>query len=160
MALEELFANAINAHAREAIGYSHVIGTAINVTEHLCDVTIDNEATLLDVRLHAIDDNSLTSSLIVRPAENSLVVVGFINDDKKQAFIVQCSEIQELIVKLQTTEFRIKPEGYQIKKGEDDLKEVIQLLAESQNQIFVLYGNNPDYDKIAQALLKLNNILL
>lgn len=161
MALEDLFAKAIAVHAKAIAVYGHIIGTAVNVTDHLCDVTIEGEAPLLDVRLNAIEpDEELASFITVKPKENSLVVVGFIEDDKKQALIVQCTEIAEVVVKINSTEFKITTDGYQIKKGADSLKQVIQLLAESQQQIFVLYGNNPNYTKIQQSLSKLNNILI
>lgn len=41
MGLEDLFANAIKIHAREAVSFSHIIGTAINITDDLCDVTVE-----------------------------------------------------------------------------------------------------------------------
>ena len=41
----------------------------------------------------------------------------------------------------------------------DTMKEVMTLIIEAVQQIVVLQGNNPNYVKLTQALVKVNNLL-
>lgn len=156
--MEELFQQLLNAHFNAALPKMHLIGTAVEVGDDKCDVKVEGEAQLFDVQLHAIED-TLTSRIIIKPKEGSKVIVGFLNNSKTDAFIVQCSEIEEVNVKIDTLEFSINSTGVLIKKDADTLKIGLQKLVEAVQQIFVLYGNNPAYLKLNQALLIFNNLL-
>lgn len=156
--MEDLFKQLLDAHAMSAIPKTHLIGIAVEVGDDKCDVKLEGEADLWDVQLHAIEDD-LNSRIIIKPKEGSKVIIGFLNNSKTDAFIVQCSEIEEVNVKIDTLEFSIKSTGVLIKKGNDSLKIGLQKLVEAVQQIFVLYGNNPAYLKLQQALLIFNNLL-
>jgi phage baseplate assembly protein gpV len=46
-----------------------------------------------------------------------------------------------------------------LQKGTDTLKQALTLIVEAVQPIVVLYGNNPVYTKLTQALTKINNLL-
>ncbi len=158
MALEDDLALLLNTHAKKAAVEANIIGKAINIREAVCDVEVNGEATLLDVRLHCIED-TLKSKFVVKPKDKSLVIVGIISNLKTERFIVQCSEIEEVITHIEDVQCSINSKGVLIKKGDDSLKEVLSLIIEATNQIAVVIGNNPDYTKLLKATKKLNNLL-
>lgn len=47
---------------------------------------------------------------------------------------------------------------FTISVDNDSLKDALTMLIEAVQQIVVMYGNNPDYTKLSQALTKVNNI--
>jgi phage baseplate assembly protein V len=47
---------------------------------------------------------------------------------------------------------------FTISAGDDSVKDALTLIIEAVQQIVVIQGNNPDYDKLSQALTKVNNI--
>ena len=129
MPLEDELEKLLDAHAKKVAIEAHVIGTAINITDGTCDVEVEGEATLLDVRLHCIEDE-LKRKFVVKPKEKSLVIVGIIHNLKTERFIVQCSQIDEVVVKIDTVEFNINSTGVLIKNGEDTLKKTMDDLFE------------------------------
>jgi len=158
MALEDELAALLKAHAEHSAIEAHIIGTAINIRDAVCDVEVEGEATLLDVRLHCIEDE-LKSKIVVKPKEKSKVIVGIINNLKTDRFIAQCSEIEEVKTIIDSVEHSITAKGVLIKHGDDNLKEVFNLIIEATSQIAVVIGNNPDYSKLLKATKKLNNLL-
>jgi hypothetical protein len=135
----------------------------------VCDCTpIDGDADIFDVRMIAHDS---TKFFVMIPKVDSYVVVNFLN--KQAAFISMVSEITEIKFKIGTTYYSADDTGFLIKKDNDTMKEMIQLMLETHQltieavqQIVVLYGNNPDYSKLVQgltkkgqALTKMNNLL-
>jgi hypothetical protein len=157
--LEELIETAIKKVAKNIVPKSLTVGTAINVTDNKCDVKIDGEPDLLDVRLHAIDD-SVDNVFIVKPKEESKVLIGFLDKEEKEAVILQCSEVEKVLIRIGATKVEISEEGVSISKGEDSLREIHQLTIEAMMQIVVIIGNNPAYEKLQEALTKTENILI
>lgn len=47
---------------------------------------------------------------------------------------------------------------FTITVDDDSLKDALTLIIQAVQQIMVMYGNNPDYGKLSQALTKVNNI--
>jgi phage baseplate assembly protein V len=47
---------------------------------------------------------------------------------------------------------------FTINVGDDSLKDALTLIIQAVQQIVVMYGNNPDYTKLSEALTKVNNI--
>jgi hypothetical protein len=154
--VEEALLNLLHSFLLEHAPKSLIVGKAINVGEDTCDVEVEGETALLDVRLLAVIDN-LTSKVLIKPKEGSKVVVGFLHNSEKKAFVTSYSEIEEVIILRGNVLFRVK-EKFEMKVGNDSIKDVLRLVIEAVLQIFILYGNNPAYLKLQQALQKLNNI--
>ena len=175
------FEDELNSFLKEWLlanaGTAHVVGKAVNVSDQKCDVEREGAPTILDVMFCAIEDTADTR-IVVKPKEGSYVLVGFVeatHEGKEvDAFIEQCSEIDEVFVKTGNKIYQLNSQGHLLKGGGDTLKELVQLLIdaikltiEATQQIVVIYGNNPDYSKLIQANFtkltqatnKLNNIL-
>ncbi len=153
-ALQDYFTNNLNKFQFKAIA----IGVALNITETTCDVERAGEPTLKDVRLIAADEQ-LNDYVLQKPKNGSAVVVGLYENNSATAIILKCSEVEKFKVKIGTSLLEIDTSGITAKRGNDTLKQVHQLTIEAIMQVVVIIGNNPAYDKLTQALTKLNNIL-
>jgi hypothetical protein len=132
-----------------------IVGKVKSVDGLVCDVEpINGDADILDVRLVADETEKL---FVLIPKVDSIVVVSFIT--KEVAFISMVSEVSEVKYKIGTSFYSVTSDGHLIQRGDDTLKQVIQLVIEAVQQIVVLQGNNPDQVKLTQALNKLNNLL-
>lgn len=158
MAAEDAFHIALSEAVKAYQVRSHKVGIAVAVSDSKCDVDVEGEPKLFDVRFHAIED-AVGSKIVIKPKEGSKVLVGIINNLVTEAFIEQCSEIDEVLIVTGDKEYKLNAEGHLIKGGNDTLKQVIQLIIEAVQKIMVLQGNNPDFLKLTQAQEKLNNIL-
>ncbi|MCG8399699.1 hypothetical protein LWS67_24740, partial [Bacillus atrophaeus] len=63
------------------------------------------------------------------------------------------------VVNIDNTLLKVNAEGISISKGEDSLIDVLTLIIDAVSEIMVLYGKNPNYLKLTEAKMKLNNIL-
>lgn len=134
MALEDELAKLLNAHAKNNLPKFIVIGEATNIGSDTCDVEVNGEAKLLGVRLHCVEGD-LESKFVVKPKDKSLVAVGILENLKGEWILLQCSEIEEVLIKIGTVEYSINSTGVLIKKGDDTLK---KCLDDMFNQIALL----------------------
>lgn len=130
--------------------------TSVDKTLSCCDVEIDGNE-LGNIRLQAIVKENVKGCKYY-PAVGSKVVVEQLND-KGDWMVTMLSEIEEVLFEVGTCKYQLKANGFLIKKGDDTLKQVLTLLVESIQPIVVVYGNNPNYVKLNQALTKINNLL-
>ncbi len=137
---------------------SEVYGKVCKVTEvngMVCNCSpIDEDADIIDVRLVA--DES-TEFFVLVPAVDSYVVVQFLS--KETAYISMVSKVTEVKYKIGESYYSVTDDGFLLQKGNDTLKQILTLIIQSQQQIMVMYGNNPDYAKLTQAQNKTNNLL-
>lgn len=115
---------------------------------------VNDDADIQDVRL--VTDDAEDGFVIV-PEVGSYVIVQMLN--ATAGYIAMVSKISEVYYKVGTAEYNVKADGHLIQKGNDTLKDVLTLMVEAVQQITVIYGNNPDYGKLTQALTKINNLL-
>ena len=130
--------------------------TSVDKDKSCCDVEIDGNE-LGNIRLQAIVKENVKGCKYY-PAVGSKVVVEQLND-KGDWMVTMLSEIEEVLFEIGTSKYQLKANGFLIKKGDDTLKQVLTLLVESIQPIVVVYGNNPNYVKLNQALTKINNLL-
>ncbi len=152
--LESIFKGNINKFQFKAIA----VGVAVNVNDTTCDVERAGEPTLQDVRLVA-EDEEVNDYFLVQPKEGSVVVVGLYENNSATGVLLKTSEVQKVTIKIGETLFQAEAAGVTLKKGNDNLKQVHQLTIEAMMKVVVIIGNNPAYEKLTQALTKLNNIL-
>lgn len=95
--------------------------------------------------------------LIAKPAVGSVVLLDKISENNYA--VVLTSELQSIVAKVDDTTVEIDNAGVVIKKATDSLKDVMKLTIEATQQIVVASGTNPNYAKLTQALVKLNNIM-
>lgn len=133
--------------------YGHVC-TVKRVDGLVCDVEpINGDAPILDVRLVA--DESENKFVLV-PKVGSIVVVQFIT--KEAAYLSMVSEVSQVLWKIGDSYLSCTDQGFVVKKGDDDLKDVLSLIIEAVETIIVMQGRNPDRVKLATAKEKVNNI--
>lgn len=133
-----------------------VVGIVKSVEGLSCTVEpVNGDADILDVRLTAGENDDQFFYLI--PKLDSVVVVSFLN--KHAGYVSMFSEVSEIRAKIGESLYEMDEAGFKIAKGNDTMLEVISLIIESVNQILVLQGNNPNYQKLNQALQKAKNIL-
>lgn len=118
-------------------------------------IEFSDESQVDDARLKSVVKNG--NKFLLVPAVGSIVQVARI-ENSDEYIVVAVDEISKLQVKIDTISVEATAAGIEIKKGEDSLKDVLTMMVEATQQIVVLQGNNPDYVKLQQAVLKINNI--
>jgi len=154
-ALNEYTRLASNSHKKA----STFTGTVTEITGNTCTVEFENDAPFYEVRLNVIVDE-VENSITILPKVNSAVIVSLVDGLETEAYVAQCSEIDGVRVIIGTVEFTVTSAGVTVKKGTDSLKDVFTLMIQAVMKIVVLYGEGPDYDKLTQALTKIQNILV
>jgi hypothetical protein len=121
----------------------------------VCDCEpVDGDADILDVRLIADDSEEF---FVLVPAVGSIVIVEFLT--KEASYVSMVSKVSEVKYKIGTAYYSTTEAGFLIQKGNDTMKQALVLIIEAVQQIVVMYGNNPDYLKLTQAMTKINNLL-
>jgi hypothetical protein len=129
--------------------------TAINDDDTVA-VVLSDDTEVDDVRLRSVVKTG--NKKIAVPALQSIVLVGRI-EGSDEYVVIAMEEIDKEVIVIGTVRYEVDDTGFLFQKGDDTLKEVLSLLIESVQQIVVIEGNNPDYDKLTQALTKTNNLL-
>ena len=96
-----------------------IIGTAVNVTDTNCTVQREERPDILDVRLNAIDDD-LETYVTVVPKENSNVLVAIIENEKKDAVVITCSEVEKVMWKCGSSSLEFKDGAITFNGGDND----------------------------------------
>jgi hypothetical protein len=131
--------------------------TAVNKTNNTCSIIDSDDLEMQGVRLQStINDNQKGCNYY--PKVDSIVLVEKLGD-KGEMFVIMMSEVEEVNLSIGATLFKQDLNGFQIKKGNDSLKEILSLIIEATTQIAVVIGNNPNYEKLTQAATKLNNLM-
>lgn len=129
---------------------------SVDKTNCVCDVMVD-ELEIGDVRLKAtIGDGG--KGLKVFPAIDSAVLVKQMGGGIY--VVLMYSDIEDVLIEVGTAVHQITTTGHLIKNGTDTLKDALNLIIEGVQQIVVAYGNNPDYVKLQQASLIIQNLLV
>jgi hypothetical protein len=158
VSVEEQFRSLIKMMAYESIPQTIRVGVAFNVQEATCEVKIEDYPTLTNVRLCVIQDTP-DSKIVIKPKNESRVLIGIIHHEESEAFIAQCSEIESVEITIGSVQLLVNETGVVIKKGDDNLLQALQLLIESVLQISIIYGNNPNFMKLNESLRIIQNIL-
>ncbi len=124
MALEDEILKFFGAFADSKSPKVLIVGTAVNVQDDTCDVEVDGEAKMLDVKLNVIEDTH-NSKLVVYPKNNSKVLVGILSSLKKEAIVLQTTEIEKVELVIGTVKCTISSEGLKVEKGADSLKSIM-----------------------------------
>jgi hypothetical protein len=156
MSRQEQIRAALKAFSKEHGPLQTMLATVVSVDESELTCVVDNDGTeIFDVQLRPVINGKESVTLI--PKVDSQVLMARIEEDEAW-MVIAADEITKLRCVVDDCEFEIE-NGFLIKKGEDSLKQIIQLIIEAVQQIVVMQGNNPDYAKLVQATEKLNNVL-
>lgn len=80
-------------------------------------------------------------------------------EDADDWMIIAVGQADKYRLKIGEATVELDSDGLLVKKQEDTLKQVVQLIIEAMQVIVVVQGTNPDYTKLTQALSKMNNVL-
>jgi hypothetical protein len=130
------------------------IGTVASVGERTCILTVD-DLDYPDIRLSPVIDG--TEGLTIFPKVGTMAMAIRI-EEADEWMLIGCQEIDKYRLVVGDLVFEVGTDQFTVKKGADSLKDALTLIVEAIQQIVVIYGNNPAYDKLTQALTKINNI--
>ena len=94
-----------------------------------------------------------------KPKIGTMAIVGTINNSAA-AFLIDCEETEELAWKNENSEYRITPEGFEVKRGNESLKEILNDFITEVNKIVVIQGNTIDQPAVELIKQRLNSVLI
>ncbi|MGN7787423.1 hypothetical protein ACTJIJ_23015 [Niabella sp. 22666] len=138
---------------RELVGDMRTYGIPCKVTKvsgKTCEVEpVNGDAPIVDVRLVADDK---PSQFYLEPKVGSIVLVQQITDTA--AYVSMFSEVEGLYLStFNGGKFEVDSK-FAIANAGSSLKDILMDIIGAVQPIVVLYGSNPDYDKLASALSK------
>ncbi|HCY81545.1 MAG TPA: hypothetical protein DHV22_08075 [Xanthomarina gelatinilytica] len=113
-------------------------------------------------------------SIVKKPKPGTLCLIGLIENQAANSFLVDAAEIEEIIITSGETEFTIKEDGFIVKQDGESLKTVLNDLIDKINElnqevqkIIVIQGTSPSVPDLTQLVLdkteiktRLNTILI
>ena len=151
--IKEQFGDFANKYGPAAIIPAQV--TAINEDDTIAVVFSDG-VELDDVRLKSVVKSG--NKVLLIPTIGSTVMVGKIQNSDEY-IVIAVDEISEVVYNIGSAKYSVTSEGFLLQKGNDTLKEILTLIIEAVQPVVVIYGNNPVYLKLQQALNKIENLL-
>jgi len=110
---------------------------SVNKTQGTCIVTDDN-LTYTNVRLSSVIDGN-NKKFFLFPKVGSSVLVSPINEDLKNLYVEEYSEIESLELVINTVEFKVDQDGFLLKKENETLKKLVEdLITAVQNMSFTV----------------------
>lgn len=122
-----------------------------------CDVEADG-LVYYEVRLKAaVADEQ--KGILPKPKVGSVVIIERIGSEKSDEYqVVLFSELDAWSLEIATTKFLIDADGFELSKTGADLKTILNLLVQATQQIVVLAGNGPNYQKLVEATTKIETL--
>lgn len=156
---EAAFAFMRKHHQRNAIK-TIVDGTAYDITDSSFTLKSENLPDIQEVRMHAIDDN-LDTRMTIYPKVGSSVLVGIINNLPGEAVLISCSEIERVLIKMNSLEFEVSATTGKvtIKKGNDSLGACAGDLINEVCKIVVILGTTPNVAALQAIKTRLQQFL-
>lgn len=128
----EIFKLAVTEAAKGNNGkFTLMTDEVLNVNETNDTCTVGNYE---EVRLNSVID-TMDSKFTVYPKKGSQVVIGRL-ENSDAAFVISCSEIDKVVIKIKEQHFEMADEKFVIKNGQADLKKILsESLAQLQRAI-------------------------
>lgn len=130
-----------------------ILGKAREVDEKTCSIEID-DLIIPDIRLCPVINDDF--GIIVYPADGAFITaVRIESSDEWQ--VVSTSKVDRIKIVVGEVEIDVA-DKVKVSKGTASLKSILTKLVEATAQIMVIYGNNPDYDKLADVSTQVNEL--
>ncbi|MBL7868886.1 MAG: hypothetical protein JNM71_12800 [Flavobacterium lindanitolerans] len=153
----EAFRQAVKGMIKEQLPMMVVSGTVKEVRENEIDVSRDEMPDLLDVRFQSIIDEELDSRFKIIPKVGSEVLCAIIENDVSEAYLLACSEVEKIEVKINDLIFELEGDGVRITNQGENLKSVLNefqdefgKLCTEVSKIVVAIGVTPDVPAITE----------
>lgn len=132
--------------------------TKINEAKKTVDVVDVDGLDFFDVRLSAAEDD--TKSVLLIPKVGSSVLVAMIGNTVNALFVAMTNEVEKITGEIDDTKFKIDRSGYQVIKGSQNLKVVLNDLIDEVNKIIVVNGTSINVAAMNAIKQRLNTILI
>jgi hypothetical protein len=134
-----------------------MLATVVSVDANAFTCVLDDDGLEYeDVQLRPVLDGN--ESLTLLPKVGSWVLAIRI-ENTEDWMVLAAGEFSGFRIKIGTTEFYQDATGFILKKGADTMKQLLTLIIEAIEPVMVMYGNNPNFVKLAQAKTMVNNLL-
>ncbi|RWW91865.1 hypothetical protein [Flavobacterium cerinum] len=147
----EAFRMAVDAMIKKQLIVAVVSGTVKEVRENDLDVSRDNLPDLIGVRFHSVIDDAQQNKFKIVPKVNSEVLCAIIENDVNEAYLLSCSEVEKVEVKIESLQFDLEQNGVRITNKGENLKTVLNEFQDSfgdlcteVSKIVVSIGVTPD----------------
>lgn len=95
-----------------------------------------------------------------RPKNGALCLIGLVENQGANAFLIDASEVLEYYVKTNTSEVQIKENGIAIKRGNETLKSILNDFMDEVNKIIVINGTTINVAAVMAIKQRLNSVLI
>lgn len=153
----EAFRQAVKGMIKEQLPMMVVSGTVKEVRENEIDVSRDEMPDLLDVRFQSVIDEELDSRFKIIPKVGSEVLCAIIENDVSEAYLLACSEVEKVEVKINDLLFELESGGVRITNQGENLKAVLNefqdefgKLCTEVSKIVVAIGVTPNVTAITE----------
>lgn len=129
--------------------------TSVSEADNTCEA-IDDDGVEFLVRLMPIitDDQSIYQY----PALGKMILAARL-EDSGDWFICWAEQWTRMIIKIGRCTLETDGNKWTVKNDDANLKDVFTNIIEAIQVIAVIYGNNPDFAKLAEATTLVNNLL-
>lgn len=135
-----------------------VSGIVKAVRDNAIDVEREGMADIIDVRLSSVL-NGVKNQFKVVPKVGTAVMCGIIENDKSEAILLTCSEVDQVSLKIDDLIWKCDTEGVEVTNKGENLRTVIGDLITEVNKIKVIYGNDVDHVKLLEIKVRMEKIL-
>lgn len=116
--------------------------------DYTCAVEFSTGAICPDARLKSVVKDG--DCFVMVPKLDSIVLVASL-ENSEEFVILAVDEPSAIIGKWGTLEYELNENGLRLQEGNDTLLSGLTKLVEAVQQVMVMYGNNPDFVKLAEA---------
>lgn len=143
----------LDARIRRTPAAVTLMGKVKSVDENEMTCVIDDDGfEIPEVRLRPALDGKESLTIFPKPGSWSLAVR---LEDTDEWMLIAAGEVDKYRIKQNDLVFEMDGEKFLIEKQDANLKDIIQSICEACLQIVVIQGNNPDYEKLVDALSKI-----
>ncbi len=133
-------------------------GVVKNVNEDSIDVERSGMPDLLEVRFNAIL-TTVDNEFKITPKKGSIVLCGIIENDTSEAYLIGCSEIEKISLKIDNCVFECNTDGVKIENNSENLNTVLSDWITEVSKIVVIQGRTINVTAMTAIKHRLNNIL-
>jgi hypothetical protein len=157
MTIEEQIRQSLEAWCKKFGPAPTLLATVVSVDESsfTCVLKDDDGNIIPAVRLRPVLDGNESVTLV--PSVNSWALAVRI-EAVEEWMLIAAGVVDKCKVVIGTTTIQQSADGFEMMKGTSSLKNILTNIIEACQQILVIYGNNPDYTKLSEALDDTNNL--
>lgn len=106
----------------------------VDTAKYTCTVTRIDRPTLYDVRLNAVEFEG--SRFTVVPKAGTEVLVCQIEADQAEAYLLACSQVESVLMKVGTASYQLDDTGHAFSKGQESLKKILNELTDQVLKVY------------------------